>query len=79
MDRLGDTDYQDLLRAIASGGHYRFPDDVATRLVFVRLLVESGDIDEGLPGWKTAWQMRTTSAITTWRRKRAWAPITGSD
>jgi len=74
VDRLGDIDYQDLLRSIAGGGHYRFPDDVANRLVFIRLLIESGDINEGLPDWKTAWQERTTRAITTWRRKQIGYP-----
>jgi hypothetical protein len=51
-------EYRLLLFLVATGAPYGFTESVAYRLVFVRLLVERGTINEGVPRWRTPRQER---------------------
>lgn len=51
-------EYRLLLYLVATGDPYRFTEAVAYRLVFVRLLVERGTINDGVPSWRTPRQVR---------------------
>jgi hypothetical protein len=55
-------EYRLLLFLVATGAPYGFTESVAYRLVFVRLLVERGTINEGVPSWRTPRQQRQARA-----------------